>query len=98
MLRAWMATPEDAGLLVRILAWAVLLPVLKYLLPLEVLARLLWAGTRATARKAQREQQIIRLGEWLYQLGGVMAQGRCLERSLLLYRFLSMSQANPLRS
>lgn len=96
MLRAWMATPEDAWLLVRILAWAAFLPVLKRLLRLEALAKLVWTESRATGRQTDREEQIVRLGHWLYGLGGVTNHGRCLERSLLLYRFLAMGRANPI--
>jgi hypothetical protein len=91
-----MATPAHCGLLVRILAWSVLLPVLKHLLALPTLARLLWAPAEGKDRWPEREQQIVRLAQWIYQWGGGMAQRRCLERSLLIYRFLSMANANPL--
>jgi Transglutaminase-like superfamily len=95
VLRAWLAGPAEIWLLVRMVAWSALLPVLKHLLSLPVLVRLMWAGKGRGQRWPEREQRMVQLAFWLYRSRRPTARGRCLERSLLLYRFLSLSHASP---
>ena len=95
VLRAWTASPADVWLLFRIVAWSVCLAVLKYLMPLPVLVRLMWVRRRGGDRLPEREQRIIQLAFWLYRSRDPKGRGRCLERSLLLVRFLSLCDASP---
>src|SRR5689334_11392261 len=88
-LRAWLTTPADAWLLVRMLAWSPWLPLLKRLLPLPTLVRFLSVTRRRGQRQREREQRVVALARWLYRSPGWNGRGRCLERSLLLYHFLS---------
>jgi len=91
----WLATPADIWLLIRIVAWSVCLPLLKYLLPLPALVRLMSVRRRGGDRLPEREQRIIQLAFWLYRSRTPKGRGRCLERSLLLVRFLSLCDASP---
>ena len=86
--------PIDAWLVLRITIWALLLPALKRLVPLKSLAPLMWSSPNTT-RTADREEKIATVVRWitvfLYRNNKT-----CLERSLLLYRFLSKANSNPL--
>jgi hypothetical protein len=72
------------------LAWAMILPVLKRILPISFLARLMWS--RFDERKKKQEEKIKILVNTLY--GGFNIGNRCLERSLLVYHYLSMNCVN----
>ena len=93
--KARIATPADACLAARMLLWACCLPVLKHVVQLRALVRLVrkagYAGTRAPIR----EEQIITLGRWSARLTKSSSRGNCLERALLLYRFLGAANAQP---
>jgi Transglutaminase-like superfamily len=70
-----------------------LLPGLRRVVPVQRLARLMWATPRSRASAAE-EQRIVVLAARLTRL----RRGRrsnCLERSLLVYRFLSGAGADP---
>jgi len=71
------------------LAWGVLLPILKYVLPLPTLARLAWRGGRGRARNHEHEAKISTLARL------VATRSNCLERSLVAYRFLARASADP---
>jgi hypothetical protein len=70
------------------LCWRMILPVLKRALPLDTLAR---AMRRCGG--SHEEEQVIRLASWVYGSRPLTGGDNCLERSLLLYRYLS--GANP---
>ncbi|MDQ3995318.1 MAG: lasso peptide biosynthesis B2 protein [Actinomycetota bacterium] len=91
--RAIASTPAGAWLLVRMLAWAAALPVLKRVLPLPTVVKLA-ARPRASHRYANREQEVAALARWLYARRPVR-DDNCLERSLVTYRFLSERGADP---
>src|SRR5215210_6388970 len=83
-LRYHLRTPGDAVLALRMLAWRVLLPALKRVIPLQRLAKLM-AG-RSSGRRG-REEKIVELAGWLCAPRRSRRDENCLERGLLLYRF-----------
>jgi hypothetical protein len=95
--RAIASTPAGAWLLVRMLAWAAALPVLKRVLPLPTVVKLAARPRRASHRYANREQEVAALARWLYARSPVR-DDNCLERSLVTYRFLSERGADPVLS
>jgi hypothetical protein len=84
-------SPRDALLAARAFGWLCVLPLLKRKLPLAGLVRLMWLPPRGTARDPAREQRTIRVVARLYRA----SEGNCLERSLVLYRYLARANANP---
>jgi hypothetical protein len=84
--------PSDVWLLTRIVSWALVLPILKRIIPLKSLARFMWIPAKKEATPEQ-EMKIATLVRWLYHF--VFSQKTCLERSLLLYRFLSRNNSDP---
>jgi hypothetical protein len=95
-LRWYAGSPADVCLTARMLGWALVLPVLKFAVPLPRLVRFVWAGPRGTTpRCSEREARIVALAQRVYRPGPRPDQGRCLQRSLLLYRFLSENSAAP---
>jgi hypothetical protein len=74
----------------RMLPWALGLPVLKHVLPLPVLARVCWSRRRS--RRPVAIEFIVRAG---LRTRPIPSRGNCLERSLLLYRYLSWAGAEP---
>ena len=78
-------------LLIRMGAWSLVLPVLKRILPLPTLVRLM-SRTGSEERSAEKEKQIVRSARRVYRL---RRPGSCLERSLLAYRYLSNTNAEP---
>ena len=81
---------DDAGLLIRAMTWRLLLPLLKRLVPLRVLVRFAAADHRRTGRTAM--PSVVRLMD---EGGRLVLSKNCLERSLVLYRFLSEAGAGP---
>lgn len=92
--RVYLAGPADAWRLARLLAWALVLPLLKRRLSLAVLARLMWARPRHPARRPAEEARILAMVGRVYRPGR-LTTGNCLERSLVLYRFLAAAGAAP---
>jgi hypothetical protein len=79
-------SPSDSFLLARIGMWALALPILKRVLPLQTLARIMWSHAKEQ-RKTSLEQKVATIVRWIY--GFVIPKGACLDRSLILYRYLS---------
>ncbi len=71
--------------------WLGVLHVLKHALPLPTLTRIMWRGAPRQDRNEQREQRAAAIVGGLSRRAG----GNCLERSLVLYRFLSRLNADP---
>ena len=88
------ASPGDGWLLARMLAWRTALPVLKRRVPLVKLARMMWQEPGARIRP-DRAERIPDLVQRLYRRMRMGENGVCLERSLLTYRFLSGTGADP---
>jgi hypothetical protein len=86
-----LARPRDAWLAARIFGWLCALPVLKRTLPLERLVRLMWRAPQGSTRNRDREERTIRIVAHLSRTSG----GNCLERSLVLYRYLGWANADP---
>jgi Transglutaminase-like superfamily len=82
-------TRSDAWLAVRMLGWRVLLPVLKRAVALERLA----PAMRGRLGGGGDEERVVRLASWIYGSRPVAGGKNCLERSLVLYRYLS--ELNP---
>jgi len=81
----------DAWLAARALGWLCALPVLKRTLALERLVRLMWLAPGGNARDSGQERRTIRIVARLSRTSG----GNCLERSLVLYRYLARANADP---
>jgi hypothetical protein len=93
-LRDCVTSPADAWLLLRMGAWAICLPALKYAMPLPRLVRLMARPARRAERDRSRERRIVALSRLVYT-PLVRADIGCLQRSLLAYRFLSAAGAAP---
>jgi hypothetical protein len=75
-------------------AWAVWLPVLKYLVPLPKLVRFASAAPRRAVRRLEHEHKVVALARWIY--APLLNPDRgCLQRSLLAYHFLGEANADP---
>ena len=86
-----LASPRDAWLAARAFGWLCLLPVLKRTLALDRLVRLMWLAPSGSPRDRRRERRTIRIVARLSRTSG----GNCLERSLVLYRYLARANADP---
>ena len=86
-----LAHPAEAWLAARVVGWMVSLPLLKRILPLQRLVRLMWRPPRDSERDRAREERTIALVSRLTRASG----GNCLERSLILYRYLGRAGAEP---
>lgn len=86
-----LARPRDALLAGQIYGWLCVLPLLKRRLSLARLVRLMWLRPRGAARDGVRERRTIRTVARLSRVSG----GNCLERSLVLYRYLARANADP---
>jgi Transglutaminase-like superfamily len=90
-----LASPADAWLALRMAGWRLVLPVLKGRRPITRLVRLMWKGERARPVTPEREARIAELARVVYRSEHASRQGNCLERSLVLYRYLSAAGADP---
>jgi hypothetical protein len=86
------ALSSASGMLLalRMSLWVLVLPVAKRVVPVERLARLMWLDRRAH-RDRDRERFAVRLAVRLTRFSG----RNCLERSLIVYRYLSRDGADP---
>jgi len=99
--RGWMAkartqvsTPADVWLLARMAAWSVTLRLLKHVVPLPRLVLLVRRESRGR-RDTAAEQKVVVLARWTGRFTRWSAQGPCLERALVTYRYLTAMNANP---
>ncbi len=90
-----LAHPNAAWLLVRMAAWASILPLLKRVLALPRVVGLVTPSRRPAMRDAAREQQAIRLSRILYRSRVVAGRDNCLERSLIAFRYLISAGTDP---
>ena len=86
-------TVSDLTLLARMSGWAVVLPALKFVLPLPRLVRLV-TPARPAQRDRAREQRVTRLAARLYRTPR-LGRDNCLERSLVTYRYLRRTGSEP---
>jgi hypothetical protein len=86
----------DARLCLQLIGWRLALPVLKFVVPLPKLARLMWIKPSALSVSAEAQQAAERRVLEIVRSGGRLLVSRnCLERSLVLYRYLSSRGADP---
>jgi Transglutaminase-like superfamily len=95
VLAACIDGPADVWLALRMLGWRLVLPVLKWALPLPRLVQLMWWGGEPRASTSERKQRIVTLAHGLSGPASIPALDNCLERSLLVYRYLSKAGAEP---
>jgi hypothetical protein len=95
-LGASLSGPGDLWLLARMLAWSLVLPFGKRVLPLPRLVRLVRARTRTARRDPRREQAIAELSAWVFKSRPPAARHNCLERGLVAYRYLARAGAEPM--
>jgi hypothetical protein len=88
--RQILASPSNALLALRMSSWVLVLPLAKRVFPVERLARFMWRDGRGL-RIPEQESYVIRLGCRLTRFSG----SNCLERSLILYRYLGSGGADP---
>lgn len=88
-------TWNDAWLAIRILGWACCLPILKRVVPLRTLVRLLRHSPTSAIRMNDREEQIATFARWSCRATAWSSGGNCLERGLIMYRFLGRANAQP---
>lgn len=84
-------SPSDVWLAAKTVGWLISLPLLKRVLPLPKLVRLMWRPGDGRRRRLDRERHVADLVQRLSRASG----GNCLERSLILYRFLGRANASP---
>ena len=82
-------------LVVRTVGWAAVLPALKRIVPLRVLVRAMWRTPSVGERDAAQEARVAALLDRVYRHGRVPRRHNCLERSLIMYRYLSELNAEP---
>ena len=87
--------PADAWLALRMTGWRLVLPYLKRRWPLPRLARLMWGRGASRRPRPERAPRIAQLADIVYRTQHVVRQGNCLERSLVLYRYLAAVGAEP---
>lgn len=86
---------SDAALAVRMLGWALILPVLKVAVSLEKLVQLMAIDGSRSQRNLEAERRIGRLARLAHRTAGAGRRDNCLERSLIAYRYLSAANADP---
>jgi Transglutaminase-like superfamily len=94
-LQSNLRTPGDAWLLVRMTGWRLVLPALKFVMPMPRLVRLMARPPRSRPRDTDRERRAAGLADLLYGPVAVPLLSNCLERSLIVYRYLSAAGADP---
>jgi hypothetical protein len=87
-------TPSELWLGLRMAGWSLLVPLLKYALPLPSVVRIM-AGSRRVRGSSFDASRIVQLGWWTSRLQLRRFPDNCLERSLVTYRFLSRAGADP---
>ena len=85
----------DLLLVARMFVWMLLVPVLKRLVPLPAVARLMWVDRPTGMAHRERQQRIVRGARLLLRTQSFGRDENCLDRSLILYRFLSREMLNP---
>src|SRR5438105_13494460 len=86
-----MTAPGDVWTAARLVGMALIVPLLKYVLPLPTLVRLVRVSKRAIRRQRRREQWILGSIDAIYRRIPFLSRDNCLERSLVTYHFLSQA-------
>ena len=86
-----LTSPWDLWLAIKTVGWMASLPLLKRALPLPRLVRLMARSGDGRPRDPARERHLVDAVHRLCRASG----GNCLERSLILYRYLGHLNASP---
>jgi hypothetical protein len=89
------SSPAAAWLLLRMLAWSLVLPVLKRALPLPRLVALVHRDACGEPCDPLGEQRVVSLSEWVFRSRPRSSRDNCLERALVTYRYLGCAGAKP---
>jgi len=92
---ATIESPADAVLAFRMLGWALVLPVLTTVTPLDTLVRVMSMRRTRASRDAEVERRIGSLASLTHRAAGAGRRDNCLERSLIAYRYLCAASADP---
>jgi Transglutaminase-like superfamily len=87
--------PGDLWLALRMAAWRLVLPALKRRMPLEGLIDLMWTQAPAEPARPGQEARVADLAAMVFRSEHPYRYGNCLERSLVLCRYLSAIGADP---
>jgi Transglutaminase-like superfamily len=87
--------PGDLWLALRMAAWRLVLPALKRRMPLPKLTHLMWRQAPAEPAGPAREARVVDLAAMVFRSEHPYRYGNCLERSLVLYRYLSAAGSDP---
>jgi len=89
------SSPRDVLLAVRMFGWALVLPVLKHVVPVKSLAGVMRRAPGASPRDLALETRIVTFARWAARLVRWRDGGNCLERGLIAYRYLGAAGAQP---
>jgi hypothetical protein len=92
--RTQVSSLADVWLLSRMAVWCCVLRLLKHVTPLPRLVLLVRQEPRRP-RDTNTEQKVVVLARWASRFTRWSAQGPCLERALVSYRYLTVLNANP---
>ena len=92
--RARFTSLSDVILAVRVMWWASVLPLLKWMLPIRSLVKLAWRTPRVPHDDA-RDDRVLAFSRWACRITRWRSGGNCLERGLISYRFLLEGGAAP---
>ncbi len=96
-LRAGLRSPVRAWLAVRMLGWALVLPLLTRRVPLDRLVSVMCmgAGRRGTPGAAVTAADVAGIARWAHRFARGARGDNCLQRSLLVYRQLAAIGVEP---
>jgi Transglutaminase-like superfamily len=90
-----LARPGDLSLALRMAAWRLVLPALKRRMPLEALIDRMWTQAPAEPAGPEQEARVADLAAMVFRSEHPYRYGNCLERSLVLCRYLSAAGSDP---
>jgi transglutaminase superfamily protein len=88
-------TAGDLWLAGRMFGWACGLRLLKRLIPLPALVSLVRRSGAPGGNAAEPDPRVVAFARWSCRITAWPRTGNCLERGLLLYRFLGLTNARP---
>jgi hypothetical protein len=94
-LRGELRSPSDAWLLARMVGWSLVLPVAKFVFPVERLAGFMRLDARPGDRDRVRQERVVALAAWVFKSRPRNSRDNCLERGLVTYRYLGRAGAQP---
>jgi hypothetical protein len=101
-IRSQITSAADVLLLVRMVSWALVLPVVKHLVPVHSLARMMHLApkprrhqfTNSPFHQVRDVHRVATFARWAARLVRWRSGGNCLERGLIAYRYLGALGAN----